>query len=425
MASQFLRNYLSTILLLVGVIIGGAVGIIFGPGASVLRPVGTLFLNLVFVLVVPIVFVSVANAMIGLRKNGLMGRVLLTAVGVFLAMSVVVAMISYASVLIYNPFQGMEGTGVSDGMSDAAGRFELPLGDTLVAMFTVSDFVHLLSKDNLLPLVVIAIFFGLAVSSEGPKAQGIASALQQVEGVIFKMMKYVMYFAPIGIGCYFADTVGTLGSQIVGGFMKMLVMTLILTLVIFFVLHSAYILLFTKIPLGTYWRNMIEPSLTAMGTCSSAASMPVTIEAVRGMGASPAIAQSVVPLGINLHKDGSVLIGIYKVVLAMVAFSQFTPSVGNFLLAAGVTILVSTVVGAIPIGGMTGEILICSVLGLDPSFAATLLIIGTLCDIPATLLNTSANATAAAMVDGLSGTRARRPGKEEGALETPAQNKSN
>lgn len=408
MALKFLKNYMSSLLLLAGVAAGGVVGVLAGEGASVLRPVGTLFLNMVFVLVVPLVFVSVANAIIGLRRNGLMGRVLLATVGVFLAMSFVVALISYGSVLLYNPFRGMEGTGVAASSSPPS---SLPLADALVAMFTVDDFVHLLSKDNLLPLVVMSIFFALAVSSLGQNAAAVSRVLVQFEAVIFGMMRYVMYFAPVGIGCYFADTIGTLGGQVVGDFMKMLVMALILTAVVMFVLHSVYVVLFARVPFGTYWRNMLAPSLTAMGTCSSAASMPVTIESVRAMGTSPAIAQSVVPLGINLHKDGSVLIGVYKVVLAMMAFSQFTPSVGNFLLVFGVTLLVSTVVGAIPIGGMTGEILICSILGLDPSFAATLLIIGTLCDIPATLLNTAANATAAVVVDGVTSGGSGRDGK--------------
>ena len=66
-------------------------------------------------------------------------------------------------------------------------------------------------------------------------------------------------------------------------------------------------------------------------------------------------------------------------------------------------ILESVVVGAIPVGGMTGEILICAVLGLDPSFAAALLVIGTICDIPATLLNATGNLVAPLLVQRIAG----------------------
>ena len=77
----------------------------------------------------------------------------------------------------------------------------------------------------------------------------------------------------------------------------------------------------------------------------------------------------------------------------------------NAVVAAALVILLSVlesiVVGAIPIGGMTGELLICAILGVDPAFAATLMIIGTVCDIPATLLNATGNLVASTLVERL------------------------
>jgi Na+/H+-dicarboxylate symporter len=70
-------------------------------------------------------------------------------------------------------------------------------------------------------------------------------------------------------------------------------------------------------------------------------------------------------------------------------------------------VLQSAVVGAIPVGGMTGELLICAVLGIDPAFAATLMIIGTLCDIPATLINATGNLVAATLVQRLTEKKAK------------------
>ena len=78
---------------------------------------------------------------------------------------------------------------------------------------------------------------------------------------------------------------------------------------------------------------------------------------------------------------------------------------GSGFAAAALVILLSVlesiVVGAIPIGGMTGELLICAILGVDPAFAATLMIIGTVCDIPATLLNATGNLVASTVVERL------------------------
>ncbi len=91
---QVLKNYLSTILLLLGLVAGGILGALLGEKASVLQPVGTIFLNLIFVLVVPLVFLSVAQSMVVLRRNGMIGKVLGTSFGVFLLMSIICGLLA-------------------------------------------------------------------------------------------------------------------------------------------------------------------------------------------------------------------------------------------------------------------------------------------------------------------------------------------
>jgi Na+/H+-dicarboxylate symporters len=110
------------------------------------------------------------------------------------------------------------------------------------------------------------------------------------------------------------------------------------------------------------------------------------------------VAESVIPIGINIHKDGSVIAGVLRIVFTVAFFGL--SGYGCFEIV-GIAILTSLVVGAIPVGGMTAEVLACSFLGIEPGFAATLLVISTLVDIPATLLNTSDNIVAAAWVDKL------------------------
>ena len=95
--------------------------------------------------------------------------------------------------------------------------------------------------------------------------------------------------------------------------------------------------------------------------------------------------------------------GVVKVVFLLTVFGAGSPSWGAFPLVVGVGILVGTVMGAVPTGGMTGELLICSVFGYPPEMAAVLMVISTLIDIPATLLNVSGNVVAAALVNRLAG----------------------
>ena len=392
---MFWKNYGTSILLLLGLLVGGILGVVLGEGAHVLRAPGTLFLNLVFVLVVPLVFFSVSNAIVVMRRSGVMGKVLGTAMGVFVVMSLVAGLFAFGFMSVWNPFKGVLGQGeylVGDLLKP-----NLDLGDALVSAFTVNDFALLLSREHLLPLIIFALLFGMAVALLGPKAATVERFMAEGEKVIIKMMDFIMRLAPIGIGCYFADTIGTLGGQIVGSYLEIFVVVMVVTFLVYTVFHSVYAL-FSGIPLGKFWKEMIAPSVTAVGTCSSAACMPVNMTAARNLGVSEKIVEGVIPLGTNLHKDGSVVTSTAKILFALYFFGAVPEGFGPTVMVVLLAVLGSIVVGAIPVGGMTGELLICAVLGLDPSFAASLMIIGTICDIPGTLLNASGNLVAPLLV---------------------------
>ena len=393
--NAFLKNYASSLLLLLGLVVGGVLGVALGGNARILRAPGMLFLNLVFVLVVPLVFFSVAHSIVVMRRSGVIGKVLGTALGVFLLMSLVAGVFAYGFMSVWNPFAHVAG---SDGaLTGGVAGESLELGDALVSAFTVNDFSLLLSREHLLPLILFAALFGLAVALLGQKAATVEKFITEGETVVMKMVELVMKLAPVGIGCYFADTVGTLGGQIVGDYLEIFLVVSAASAVCYLVFFSLYALL-GRVPLGRFWKEMIFPSATAVGTCSSAACMPVTMSAARRLGVSGRIVDGVIPLGTHLHKDGSVITSVAKVLFALYFFGAAPEGIGPAVMVILLAVLESVVVGAIPVGGMTGELLICSVLGLDPSFAASLLIIGTVCDIPATLLNATGNLVAPLLV---------------------------
>ena len=395
-----MRNYIQTALLLLGVSVGAACGALAGPSASIVKPVGEIFLNLTFVLVVPVVFFSVANSVRKLTTQRQLWRVLSRAVLVFLAGSAVAGILTWVVCGFWNPLGGYatrippERTaleGVALGGRDLLGTIE--------NMFTVSDFHMLLSKDNLVPLIVFSALFGAATSLSSTKGESMGRFLESGMEVVMEFMRILMYAAPVCLGCYFADLVGNLGGQIAGSFVNSMLLYLAVTLFLFFGVNSIYVALAGgKDGLSSYWKNITEPSLLAVATCSSAATIPASIKSAKRMGVDDSVAESVIPLGINLNKDGSVVSSVLK---TMFVVSFYGLEGYGCLAVVAIAILASLVVGAIPVGGMTAEILICSILGVDPEFAATLLVISTLVDIPATLLNTTDNLVSAVWVDKL------------------------
>ena len=398
--TEVMRNYIQTVLLLLGVSIGAACGALAGSSASIVKPVGEIFLNLTFVLVVPVVFFSVANSVRKLTTERKLWRVLSRAVLVFLAGSVVAGVLTWIICGFWNPLGGyatripperMVIEGVAIGGRD--------LLSTIENMFTVSDFHMILSKDNLIPLIVFSALFGAATSLSSAKGETMVRFLESGMEVVMEFMRILMYAAPVCLGCYFADLVGSLGGQIVSSFVNSMLLYLVITLILFFGVNSIYVALAGgKERLFSYWRNITEPSLLAVATCSSAATIPASIKSAKRMGVDDSVAESVIPLGINLNKDGSVVSSVLK---TMFVVSFYGLGGYGCLSIVAIGILASLVVGAIPVGGMTAEILICAILGVDPEFAATLLVISTLVDIPATLLNTADNLVSAVWVDKL------------------------
>ena len=119
------------------------------------------------------------------------------------------------------------------------------------------------------------------------------------------------------------------------------------------------------------------------------------------MGVRDSVAEVVIPLGTNLHRDGSVLGAIFKIAFLMLLTGRIASGPEALLTILGVALLESVVLSAVPSGGLTGEIFICSVMGFDPSLVTVIVVIGVLIDIPATLLNAGGNVTAAVVIDRL------------------------
>ncbi|WP_239256963.1 dicarboxylate/amino acid:cation symporter [Listeria ilorinensis] len=396
---KILKNYMFTILLLSGIVIGGISGIVFGEKAAIVKPIGELFLNLMFVVIVPLVFLSVSSAIANMEQMKRLGKIMGTVFAVFFTTALIAAVIAFIGTLLYNPLQNVDTSALLAHLPEAPSEQGKTLGEIIVSTFTVPDFLDLFSKSNLLPLIIFSILFGLATTLAGEKGRPIADFLQAGTTVILKMIHLIMYLAPIGLGCYFAATVGELGPQILNGYVNAFLLYLLLAIVYFFGANSLYAWIAGgKLGFMTFWKNVLTPAVTAIATSSSAASIPANLLATKKMGVPDDIAETVIPLGANTHKDGSVMGGIIKIVFLFTLFGKDMTSPSSILAIILVAFLVGAVMGAIPSGGMTGELLICSVFGFSPELVGTIMIISTIIDIPATLLNSTGNTVCAMMV---------------------------
>lgn len=400
---SFLKSYKSTILLLGSVIVGGIAGAIIGPKASVVEPLGTLFINIMFTVIVPLVFFSVSSSIANMKEMKRLGKIMGGALGVFIATALLSAVIGLAGAFIFDPTKGLDMSTFKSLMSETAETTESPsFLSSLVSTLTVSDFSAILSRSNMLQLIIFSILLGISTALIGEKGKPLADLLSSGTEAMMKLVNIVMYYAPIGLACYFASMIGQLGTQLLEGYLKVFLLYLGLSVVYYFGFFTLYAFIGGgRKGIKSFWENAVAPSVTALATCSSAACIPVNLEYSKKMGVPDDIAETVLPLGANIHKDGSVFGGVMKLVFiyGLYGWNMATPKAILGIIA--VSFLVGAVMGAIPNGGMIGETLIISVYGLSPSVLPIIAVISTIIDAPATLLNSTGNTVCSMMISRL------------------------
>lgn len=398
-----LKDYLFSIILLASVLIGGVVGVFLGPEAAVLKPLGDLFLNLLFMIIVPMVFFSIASAIASMGAMSRLGKIMGSTILVFFVTALIAAVFGLGVALLMNPTEGinyatLQNVVQSEPSSPAKTNQAGILGQ-LVQTFTVADFPLALSKSHILPLIVLAALTGLATALVGEAAKPVASFLAAATQVMMKVVQLIMYYAPIGLGAYFANVVGELGTQILQGYLKTFITYLVLTVIYYFGFFTLYAYIAAgKKGVKAFWRNALAPSVTAIATCSSAASIPINLVSAKAIGVPKDMVETVIPLGANIHKDGSVFGGVLKIVFLFGLFGMDMSSFSTCMGIVGVSFLVGAVMGAIPGGGMIGEMLIISVYGFSPEVLPIIAVISTIIDAPATLLNSTGNVVCSMLI---------------------------
>ena len=393
---KIIKNYKQSIILIGSLIIGTIVGLIFKEKATVLEPLGTLFINMLLVVVVPLIFLSITTSIGKIDKPKRVGKILRGIIIAFVFTSLVSVVIGLTSLKIRLVDSGdaKKITALLDESTDVSD--DASVLDKLVNSVSTNDFVNLLSKNNILALIVISILSGLAINKSGEKGKSFLKVLDSAYEVLQSLIKILMYYAPIGLGCYFASFTGTFGASVTQGFVKMLVIYTILVLFVYFVIYSLYAYMAAgKIGVKKYWANVIPASVTALSTCSSAASIPVNTECAKKIGVSEDIASPTITLGTSFHKDGSIIGSVFKIMFLVYLFDM--PVSGIKVL--GVSLLATILVTAVPIGGGTiSEMLILKLMGFPVAALPILTIIATIIDAPATLLNVTGDCASSMLV---------------------------
>lgn len=380
------KNYKSTIILLLSIIIGTIIGLIFKEKACILSPLGDIFLNLMFVVIVPLIFLTITSSIIKMENPKRLGKIMITILIVFAVMSIIAALIGVVSSYTIKLIDSKDINNLTNLLNqDVVISEEVNILKKTANLLTVNDFYKILSKDNIIAILVFSIIFGFAIRKSKDKGKKVIELILSLNEVVINIVNIIMYYAPIGLGCFIATLIGSYGSVIAIGFLKTFIVYTLVCIFIYVFVYSAYVFLVSgKKGLKAYWKNIIGPSTTALATCSSAATIPINIKYTKEMGVPSDIAETTIPMGTSFHKDGSVVGSAFKIMFLIYLFGKDI----NILTILGVSLLSTLLITAVPIGGGTiSEMFILQILGFPSSALPIISIIATIIDAPATVLN--------------------------------------
>lgn len=392
------KNYAFLAIMLGSMILGAIVGWIFpvvkdadgntiSAGATVLKPLGTLFINMMFCIVVPMVFASIAGAVANMESRKRAGKIMGVTIGTFVVTGAIAAVIMYVLMQVFPPVL----VPWTEIPSEAIGE-HADMATMIVNFFTAEDFVGLLSRKAMLPLIVFSLLFGFAVNLNGGKNTPVGQFLDDLSNVMMRFVKIITYYAPIAFFGFFADLMATYGPQITESYGR--------ALLVYYPLCFVYI--FTAWPLfawfgggkgaiKTMFQHITKPAVVSLGTCSSVATIPTNMEEAQDTGVSKDVSDMVLPLGATMHMDGSCFSCVLKIAFVFGVFGVDFGGIDMLIKVVLVAVLSSVGMSGVPGGGYIGEYIMCSIFFPDQMELAfpILVTLGNLVDPPATMINSA------------------------------------
>ena len=391
MIKRIIKNYKQSLILILAIIIGTILGLILKNDAKILSPLGDIFINLLYVVIVPLIFLTITTSISKMESPKRLKKLIGTIFLVFIITSLVSVFIGLIATSTTKLVEVDDSAKILETLDKdyQTQDLEVNILERTVQALTVHDFKDLLSKDNILPLIVFSFLFGCSLNMSKEKTKPLIKILESLTTVTMNLIKIIMYYAPIGICCYFAALIGSFGASIAVGYLKTFVIYLIVSILFYLIIYTIYAYISKGfIGVKKYWKNILPATLTSISTCSSAASIPINIECAKKIGIPDDIAETTIPLGTSFHKDGSIIGSVFKIMFLVSLFNTQIIGVSSIAKIVLVSLIATILIAAVPIGGGTiSEMLIISMMGYPQSALPILTIIATIIDAPATMLN--------------------------------------
>ncbi|MEN3008777.1 dicarboxylate/amino acid:cation symporter [Pseudothermotoga sp.] len=338
--------------ILIGLIIGVIVGLILQPAPNVARtyikPFGDLFLNLIRMVIVPLVLASLVVGSASTENVRRLGRIGVKTIAYYLITTAIAIIIGLIIGNVLKPGAGL--TLPSDAKVTPAKPPSIT--DVLLNLVPSNPFKALVDM-NMLQIIVFAIFLGVGITILGEKGKPVLTFFDSLAEISYKIVGIVMLYAPIGVFALIVPVVATQGAKVLIPLLK-----LIVGLYIGLALHAGIVYSFLVKTLGKrspgeFFKKASPAMLVAFTTCSSSATLPVTMEVTeKDLNVPKTVSSFVLPLGATINMDGTAL---YQGICALFVAQIFGINLG---FAQQLTIILTATLASIGTAGVPGAGLI-------------------------------------------------------------------
>lgn len=336
-------------LVIVAIVIGIVIGYLWPSLGTQLKPLGDAFIRLIKMMIAPVIFCTIVTGIAGMQDLKKVGRVGIKAVVYFEVVSTFALLIGLISINILRPGAGMHVDPASLDASAIATKAHAPQSTVDFLLHIIPEtFVGAFTTDSLLPVLLISVLFGFALSKIGSKAEPVMGVIKSFSQALFAIIHIIMKAAPFGALGAMAYTIGANG---IGSLTALgeLMATFYLTCIVFIFLVLGTILKIAGFSIVRLLKKIKEELLIVLGTSSSESALPPLMEKLENIGCSNSVVGLVVPTGYSFNLDGT---SIY-LTMATVFIAQATDTSLN--LSHQITLLLVLIVASKGAAGVTGS----------------------------------------------------------------------
>jgi len=388
--------------MLIAIALGMLAGFVLGKRAEVFGWIGEMFLTMLKMLIVPLVVASVVSGIANLGDPRTFGRLGLLTFGYYLTTTFIAVSLGLFVANLIAP-------GVGAHWEPASGKVPHPkeVGITdLILSLVHPNIVAAAAEMKLLPLIVFAIVFGLALARLGEQGRPAVAFFEAINEAMMTIVHWIMYLAPLGVFALIAARLGHAGGG--EAFLQQLASLgkYVLAVLLGLLLHAGVLLallaLVARRAPSEYLGHIGAALATAFSTASSSATLPLTMDGVKAAGVDARARRFVLPVGATVNMDGTAL---YEAVAALFIAQAYGVdlSFSQQLLVLLTATLAAIGAAGIPEAGLVTMVIVLSSVGLPIEGIGLILAVDWFLDRCRTTINVLGDATGAAVVSRLLG----------------------